>query len=330
MTSYRAWRVPEAGGEADGGVTSLALEELSEGELRVRVAYSALNYKDALAVTGRGKILRQFPMTPGVDAAGVVEASASAAVAAGDEVVVTGCGLGEARDGGFGAYIRVPADWAVPLPERYTSREAMALGTAGVTAVLALTRMEAAGQHPALGEIVVTGASGGVGSIAVAIFARAGYRVIAATGKPEAAEWLRGWGAAEVVAPEELALSDRPLDRARYGGVVDNVGGALLGRLLPRVREYGNVASIGLAGGVELEATVMPFILRGVSLLGISSANCPRDLRLQAWRRLGAELGPHEAEALIAREIELGALWEASHALLERRAKGRTLVRPTG
>ncbi len=327
MQDFQAWRVPAAGSEAQGGVTTLAAGDLPEGEVLVRVAYSSLNYKDALAITGQGKILRSFPITPGIDAAGVVEASDSDAVPAGSSVLITGCGLGETHDGGFAEYVRVPADWIVPLPAGYTVRQAMALGTAGFTAALALIRMEAAGQDPGLGDVVVTGASGGVGSIAVDILSNAGYRVLAVSGKPEAAEDLRALGAAEVHSPDDLGLSSRPLDKARFGGVIDSVGDGLLARLLPHVHEYGNVAAIGLAGGVALETTVMPFILRGVSLLGISAANCPRALRLEAWRRLGADLRPTDPERLIAAEVGLDGLWQAAEAQLERRSRGRTLVR---
>ncbi|ABM61849.1 YhdH/YhfP family quinone oxidoreductase [Halorhodospira halophila] len=330
MQNFQAWRVSEAGKEDQGGVVTLGGDDLPAGDVLIRVAYSSLNYKDALAVTGQGKILRRFPMTPGIDAAGVVAASDSADVVPGDRVLVTGCGLGEVHDGGFAEYVRVPADWVVPVPAEVTVREAMALGTAGFTAALALIRMEAAGQTPALGDVVVTGASGGVGSIAVDLFSNAGYRVIAVSGKEPAAAYLRGLGAAEVVAPDAIGLSERPLDRARFGGVVDTVGGPLLAGLLPQVEEYGNVAAIGLAGGVKLETTVMPWILRGVSLLGISSANCPRGLRLEGWRRLGDDLRPRDPEGYITREVALEQLRDAAEAVLARQVTGRTLVRVGG
>lgn len=330
MSRFQAWRIPAAGEEDQGGVARLETSELPSGDVLIRVAYSAINYKDALAVTGEGKILRQFPITPGIDAAGVVEASDADSVRPGETVLVTGCGLGEIHDGGFAEYIRVPADWVVPVPSEYSARQAMAVGTAGLTAALAMIRMEDAGQRPERGDIVVTGASGGVGSVAVDIFSNAGYRVVAVSGKSEAADGLRELGAAEVVAPDDLELSQRPLDRARFGGVVDNVGGELLAGLLPHVDEYGNVASIGLAGGTQLKTTIMPFILRGVSLLGISSANCPREMRLEAWRRLGTDLRPTRPEAFVHDEVGLGELGEASRALLERRVRGRTLVRLDG
>ncbi len=327
MREFQAWRVPEAGAEDQGGVVTLQPDQLPEGEVLIRVRFSSVNYKDALAVTGQGKILRHFPMTPGIDAAGIVEASQAEGIGPGDEVLITGCGMGEVHDGGFAEYVRVPADWVVPMPQGIDARQAMTLGTAGFTAALALIRMEAAGQTPEHGDIVVTGASGGVGSLAVDLFSQAGYRVIAVSGKEAAASQLRALGAAEVVTPDDLQLGGRPLDKARFGGVVDNVGGSLLAGLLPHVEEYGNVAAIGLAGGIKFEATVMPFILRGVSLLGISSANCPRPLRLEAWRRLGTDLKPRHLDEVATAEIGLEQLREASQALIERRATGRTVVR---
>ncbi len=330
MQTFQAWWVPESGREDQGGVQTLRIDDLPAGDVLVRVAYSSVNYKDALAITGQGKILRRFPIVPGIDAAGVVVASDQEGVTAGDSVLITGCGLGETHDGGFAEYVRVPADWVVPLPQGMSPRQAMALGTAGFTAALALIRMEAAGQTPALGDVLVTGASGGVGSIAVNLFSNAGYRVIAVSGKEQAEGYLRGLGAAEVVSPDALGLSERPLDRARFAGVVDNVGGPLLAGLLPQIEEYGNVASIGLAGGVKLETTVMPWILRGVSMLGISSANCPRPLRLESWRRLGGDLRPQDPEGFVTREVELDGLRDAAEAMLARQVTGRTLVRVGG
>lgn len=328
-TTFRAFRVPEEGQEDQARVQTLSLDDLPEGEVLIRAEWSSVNYKDALAVTGAGKILRQFPMTPGIDVAGTVAESSSDIVKAGDRVLVTGCGMGEVHDGGFAEYVRVPADWVVPMPEDLASRDAMTLGTAGFTAALALIRMEAAGQTPATGDLVVTGASGGVGSIAVDLFAQAGYRVIAVSGKPEAADTLKALGAAEVVSPDDLKRTSRPLDKAVYGGIVDNVGGELLSELIPHVTGYGNVAAIGLAGGVKLPTTVMPFILRGVSLLGISSANCPRDLRLQAWKRLGTDLRPSHLADIATGEVTLDELPQAARRLIDRTAQGRTLVRIT-
>lgn len=330
MTEFRAYRVPEEGGESRGGIEQLTTADLPEGDVLIRAEWSSINYKDALAVTGKGKILRTFPLTPGIDVAGKVESSSAGEFEPGQSVLVTGCGMGEVHSGGFAEYVRVPASWVVPVPECYTTREAMALGTAGFTAALALLRMESCGQTPETGDIVITGASGGVGSLAVNMLSAAGYRVIAVSGKPDAAEQLHMLGAAEVVTPDDLQLGSRPLEKARFGGVIDSVGGELLAGLLPHIRDYGNVAAIGLAGGVKVQTTVMPFILRGVSLLGISSANCPRDLRLAAWRRLGADLRPPRLEEIVTGEVGLDDLPEASQALIERRSRGRTLVRLTG
>lgn len=327
MSTFRAWRIPYQGGEAEGGVTTLQLSDLPEGEVLIKASFSALNYKDALAVTGQGKIARQFPLTPGIDVAGVVAESSGSGFNRGDKVLVTGCGMGEVHDGGYAEYVRVPAEWVVPLPSAYSERQAMALGTAGYTVALALIRMEAAGQRPEQGSIVVTGASGGVGSLAVNLFSNAGYRVIAVSGKSAAEVYLRGLGAADVVAPDDLELGGRPLDKARFAGVVDTVGGELLAGLLPHVEEYGNVAAIGLAGGVKFATTVMPFILRGVSLIGVSTPNCPRDLRVEAWRRLGADLRPSDPEAIVCSEIGLNGLREAADSLLKRQVRGRILVR---
>lgn len=327
MSEFRAYRVPEEGGEDKGQVVQLDTADLPEGEVLIRGEWSSINYKDALAVTGAGKILRRFPMTPGIDVAGTVASSSSSAVREGDRVLVTGCGMGEVHDGGFAEYVRVPADWIVPVPESLGTRDAMALGTAGFTAALALIRMERNGQTPDSGDVVVTGASGGVGSIAVDLLSAAGYRVIAVSGKPEAADTLRELGAAEVVAPDDVKRSSRPLDKGLYGGIVDNVGGDLLAELIPHVADYGNVAAIGLAGGVKLQTTVMPYILRGVSLLGISSANCPRDLRLHAWERLGGEMKPRHLSSVVTNEVGLDGVKDACQGLIDRKVQGRTVVR---
>ncbi|MCG5547275.1 YhdH/YhfP family quinone oxidoreductase [Halorhodospira halochloris] len=327
MNSFKAWRIPYQGGEAEGGVNTLQAGDLPEGDVLIKAAYSGLNYKDALAVTGKGKIARQFPLTPGIDVAGEVVSDRCGQFSPGDKVLVTGCGMGEVHDGGFAEYVQVPADWVVPLPSAYTPRQAMALGTAGFTVALALIRMEAAGQRPERGDVVVTGASGGVGSLAVDLFSSAGYNVLAVSGKPDAGDYLRKLGASEVVTPDALELGSRPLDKARFAGVVDTVGGELLSGLLAHVQEYGNVAAIGLAGGIKLETTVMPFILRGVSLIGVSTPNCPREQLMESWRRLGNDLRPSDPEAIISSEIGLDGLREASQELLERKVRGRTLVR---
>lgn len=304
----------------------MALDELSPGEVVVRVAHSSLNYKDALAVTGRGRIMRRLPLNAGIDLSGVVEESTDSALPPGTEVIANGMGLGELHDGGFAEYARLPAEWVMPLPTGLTLRSAMVYGTAGYTAALSLHRMEVNGQRPEMGAIVVTGATGGVGSIAVRLLVVREYRVIAVSGRPEHHDWLRALGAHEVATVDDLRLSGKALDKARYGGAIDNVGGELLSRVLPHIVEWGNVVSVGLAGGAEVHATVHPFILRGVSLLGASSANSPMPLRREIWGRLGGDLRVDDVERLVTSDIPLARIPHAATDLLERRLRGRTLV----
>ncbi|HEX9187701.1 MAG TPA: YhdH/YhfP family quinone oxidoreductase, partial [Vicinamibacteria bacterium] len=282
---FRACRVFEEGGRVAPRLVEMAAEGLSPGDVVVRVGWSGINYKDALAVSGRGKILKRFPLNAGIDAAGVVESSGDRRFRTGDAVLVNGMGLGETHDGGFAEVLRVPGAWVVPLPVGLTLRESMILGTAGFTAALAVVRMELNGQRPDKGPIVVTGATGGVGSAAVSMLAARGYRVLACSGRPEHADYLRRLGAADVKSPAELALGSRPLEAARFGGVVDNVGGELLAGLVRHVGLWGQVACIGMASSPDLATSVFPLILRGVSLLGVSSGNCPMPLRHEVWTR---------------------------------------------
>ena len=327
--TFRACRVFSSDGSTEARVASMAIDELSAGDVVVRVAYSSLNYKDARAVTGRGRpIMRRFPLNAGIDLAGVVETSTDPRFTPGMKVIANGMGLGEAHDGGFAEYARVPGDWLMPLPAGLTLRSAMALGTAGYTAALCVHRMEINGQRPDMGPIVVTGATGGVGSIAVRLLVARGYPVIAVSGRPEHHAWLRGLGAADVRTADELELSGKPLDRTKFGGAIDNVGGALLANLLPHIVEWGNVASVGLAGGAEFSTSVYPFILRGVSLLGASSANSPMPLRREIWRRLGDDLRVDDIERFVTREIGLDDVIPTAVALLDRQLVGRTVVRP--
>jgi NADPH2:quinone reductase len=304
----------------------MALDDLSPGEVVIRVRWSGVNYKDALAVTGRGKILKRLPLNAGIDAAGVVESSADARFRPGDSVLVNGMGLGESHDGGFAELVRVPGEWIVPLPAGLTLRQSMVLGTAGFTAGLAIARMELNGQSPDKGPIVVTGATGGVGSAAVSMLAGRGYRVIAVSGRPEHGDYLRRLGAAEVKTPAELELGSRPLEAVRFGGAIDNVGGELLAGLVRHVSLWGQVACIGMAGSPKLEGTVFPLILRGVSLLGVSSANCPMPLRHEVWRRLGSDLRPAHLDEIASGEVPLDGVVEAASRLIDRRALGRILV----
>ncbi len=322
---FRSLRVEKEGLGASR-VSSVTLDELSPGQIVIEARYSSLNYKDALAVTGKGKILRNFPMNAGIDVAGVVYSSQHPSFHIGDEVLVTGCGLGEVHDGGFSEFVRVPAEWVIPLPSGLSLREAMIYGTAGFTAGLCLHRLLQNDQTHDKGPILVTGASGGVGSLAVAMLAKIGFEVWAVSGKPEAKDFLLELGAKEVLSPEALALGKRPLESVRFGGAIDNVGGELLEGILRHVNLWGNIASVGLAGGSSFQATVMPFILRGVSLLGISSTNCPLQLRREIWAKLAGAWRPRNLENFVNSEIGLENLVSASESLLDRKSRGRALV----
>ena len=323
---FPAVRVFETGAGPRGRLVEMDEAELEPGEVTIRAEYSGVNFKDALAVTGRGKILRKLPLNAGIDVAGTVTSSADARFRAGDSVLVNGMGLGETRDGGLAGVVHAPGDWIVPLPAGLTSREAMALGTAGFSAALALHRMEQMGQRPDQGPIAVTGSSGGVGSVAVSILAARGYRVVAVSGRRDHHDYVAALGAESVVTPEELGLGSRPLESTRFAGVVDNVGGDLLAALVRHVGLWGNVALVGNAAGPELATTVFPMILRGVSLLGVSSANCPMGLRTEVWRRLGGELKPRQLDLIAARTIPLAGVLDEAAALLERRGRGRAVV----
>jgi NADPH2:quinone reductase len=325
--SFLACRVFEAPGGVEARLVRMEPAELSPGGVVVRVLWSGVNYKDALAVTGRGRIFKRFPLNAGIDAAGTVETSDDPRYREGDAVVVNGMGLGESHDGGFAERLRVPGDWIVPLPKGLTLRESMILGTAGFTAALAIHRMEQLGQRPELGPVAVTGASGGVGSIAVSILRARGYEVVAVSGRPEHHDYLRQIGASEVKTPEQLELGPRPLEAARFGGALDNVGGELLAGLIRHVAPWGQVACIGMAASSDLQTSVFPLILRGVSLLGVTSTHCPMPLRKQVWERLGGELRPPALATVVSREVALADVLEAAPRLIERRSLGRVLVR---
>lgn len=323
---FRAYRL----GEDGGAVTRVQLEDLSAGEVVIRTAYSSVNYKDALAGTGRGRIARRFPLVGGIDAAGTVVSSEADGIGVGDAVLVTGCGLSEDHDGGFADYVRVPGDWVIPLPEGLDLFEAMALGTAGFTAGLALMRLEENGLEPALGPVAVTGASGGVGSLAVDLLAARGYEVVAVSGKADAADWLTGLGASRVIGADELATRGRPLERSHWGGAIDNVGAHVLADLLRTTVPWGSVASIGLAAGTDLETSVMPFILRGVSLIGITSANCPMARRRRVWQRLATDWKPPHLHDIVANTVGLDELDTVFERMLAGASRGRTVVRIGG
>ena len=324
--SFRAFRIHAEGGHR-AGIESLSLDDLAPGEVVVKAAYSSVNYKDALAGTGTGKILRRFPMVGGIDVAGHVVASSDARFKEGDAVLCTGSGLSETRDGGYSEYVRLEAKWTIPLPAGLSLREAMVLGTAGFTAGLSLLRMEHNGQSPDQGPVVVTGATGGVGMLAIDILTRAGYEAHAISGKPEHAGFLRGIGAREVFPRDTLANATRPLENARWAGAIDNVGDPALAALTRVIQPYGNIASCGLAGGPGLSTTVMPFIIRGVSLLGIASAGTARGQREQVWERLAGAWKPAHLDAICTRETLLDGLPEVFPAMLAGGSFGRTVVR---
>ena len=293
----------------------------------VRVNYSSLNYKDALAITGRGKIVRKFPLTAGIDLAGIVSDAGNSQFAVGDQVLATGGGLGETIDGGYGEFCSVPAEALIALPASLTLREAMIIGTAGFTAALCLERMETNGQRPQQGTIAITGASGGVGSLAVSIFARRGYRVTAFSNKSQLFPWLKRLGAQEVYAPSELKpLCSAYLASARYGGAIDNLGGDYLATLLKTTAGWGNVASVGLADSATLKTSVFPHILRGVNLLGISSSNCPIELRRKIWQLLAEELKP-QLSAIDNGTITLAELTNRAEQMIAGKTYGRIVVK---
>ena len=326
---FRAYRVFREDGAIQGRLVQVGVGEIGSGEVLARVAYSGVNFKDALAATGAGKIMHRFPLVGGIDFAGTVVASSDPRFAAGDGVLVTGYGLGESHDGGFADYVRVPADWVVPLPDGLGRRDAMAIGTAGFTAALSVVEMERNGLRPSRGPVVVTGATGGVGSLAVQCLAAGGYQVTAVTRKDDAHEFLRSQGAAEVLSAGALTMGTRPLEKAVWAGAVDPVGGDTLAWLTRTMKRGGCIASSGLTGGIELRTTVMPFILRGVRLLGIDSSMCPMDVRQEVWRRLTTDLKPaHLAET--TRSIALEELPEAFSTLLAGAARGRYVVRIGG
>ncbi|MGB0513872.1 MAG: acryloyl-CoA reductase, partial [Wenzhouxiangellaceae bacterium] len=296
----------------------------------IRVAWSSVNYKDALAGTGEGKILRSFPLNGGIDAAGTVVQSESDRFSGGDPVLITGCGLSETRDGGYSEYLRVPSKWLVPLPDGLSLREAMLLGTAGFTAALSLWRMEANGQTPEMGPIIVTGATGGVGSLAIDILNRAGYEVHAISGKVDRFDWLRELGASQCVSRDELYWGERPLESAHWAGAIDNVGGDMLAGLTRVIRPWGSIASCGMAGGIGVKTTVMPFIIRGISLLGINSAGCPYAIREDLWTRLAGPWKPARLDLIENSEVPLDGLEKVFRNALSGGSLGRVLVRVGG
>lgn len=327
MDSFRAFRIDQKDDQIVAGFCDLSVDDLSPGEVLIKVSHSTINYKDALAATGTGRILRTFPLVGGIDLAGTVVSSDDERFDAGNEVLVNGCGLSETVDGGYAEYARVQADSVVPVPGGMTAAEAMQIGTAGYTAALAIHRIEQNNQLPEAGPIVVTGASGGVGSIAVDMLDARGYEVFALTGKADRSDYLKSIGAREVLLRDEIDYGKRPMEKALYGGAIDNLGGDALAWLTRTVKYGGNIASIGLAASAGLETTVLPFILRAVCLLGINSVDTPRSLRLQVWKRIGGDLRPRHLDIIATETIEFDDLPGAFQAFIDGEVTGRLLVK---
>jgi NADPH2:quinone reductase len=327
VSGFRALRIHQVGGATRAVLEQLTLADLAPGEVVIEARYSGVNYKDALAATGRGRILRRFPLVGGIDVAGLVAESRDSRFREGDGVLVNGCGLGEDHDGGFAGRVRVPAAWVIPLPHGMSAFEAMAIGTAGFTAALAIERLEHNGLRPDQGPVVVTGATGGVGSFAIDLLSGRGYAVTALTGKPAAEDYLKSLGAQTLLDRHTLSMGERPLETALWGAAVDNVGGAVLAWLTRTVKPWGAIAGIGMAAGVELNTTVMPFILRGVALLGVTAANCPMATRRRLWERLACDLRPAHLDAIVSDTIPLDGLPGVFEHLLSGRHTGRTVVR---
>jgi len=324
--TFRAFRIVDD--KAPGHVADVAIDELTAGDVVIDVAYSSVNYKDALAGTATGKIVRKFPLVGGIDLAGTVRSSGDGRFREGQPVVVTGYDLGVAHDGGYAAVARVPADWVVPLPANLDLFEAMAIGTAGFTAGLSIVELEHNGLKPGSGPVIVTGATGGVGSLAVSFLSRLGYKVTALTGKDGEHAFLRSLGAAEVVSRAALQMGTRPLEKATWAGAVDAVGGDVLAWLTRTMNYGGVIANSGLTAGTDLHTTVLPFILRGVKLIGIDSVMCSMARRLEVWRRLATDMKPSQLRT-IATEIRLDDLPTAFDTLLKGRARGRFVVKVT-
>jgi len=323
---FNAFRIHQDEHGHRSGIEAIGLDQLNPGEVVIRAQWSSVNYKDALAGTGKGRILRRFPLVGGIDVAGTVAASTDPAYREGDAVLATGCGLSETRDGGYSQYVRLAASAVIAQPAGLSPREAMVLGTAGFTAALALLRMTDNRLTPAHGPLAVTGATGGVGSLAVDIFSRAGFEVHAVSGKADQADYLHGLGASQVL-PREALATGKPMESARFGGGLDNAGGPMLASLLAQTVPYGSVVSAGLAASPALDMTVMPFIIRGVSLLGVSSAAAPRALREQVWEKLAGDWKPRHLATICTREVGLDGLADVFEAMLAGGAVGRTVVR---
>ena len=324
---FKALVLEQVNGNTQAQLRQLHSQDLPAGNVRIAVDYSSLNYKDGLAVSGTGKIIRDFPMVPGIDLAGSVLESSDARYAVGDKVIITGWGVGERYWGGYAQQARVNADWLVPLPAGLTTQQAMIIGTAGLTAMLCVMALQEGGLQPEAGKVVVTGAAGGVGSIAVLLLAQLGYHVVAVTGRPDTHAYLSSLGATEFLSRDAMLQPARPLENQRWLGAVDVVGGAILSRVLAEMQYNGVVAACGLASSFKLDTTVMPFILRNVRLQGVDSVSCPFERRQVAWQRLAKEL-PANAYTELSQVIGLDAVPAAAQTIIAGGIKGRILVDP--
>ncbi|KTD87818.1 acryloyl-CoA reductase [Paenibacillus etheri] len=325
--SFQALVVDKAESSFSVAVKPVTLEELPAGEVVIKVAYSSVNYKDGLASIPNGKIVRSYPFIPGIDLSGIVVSSTDERFHEGQQVIATGYGIGVSHFGGYSEYTRIPSDWIIPLPEGLTLREAMIYGTAGLTAALSILALEDHDLSPDKGKVLVTGATGGVGGSAIAMLSTKGYSVVASTGNTRANDYLKALGAEEVISREDVTgSSTKPLDKQCWQGAVDSVGGNSLAAILSKISYRGSVAASGLTGGTSVPTTVLPFILRGVNLLGIDSVECPAELREKAWTRMATDLKPAQLENLVDREVTLNELPQALEDILQGNTRGRVLV----
>jgi putative YhdH/YhfP family quinone oxidoreductase len=324
--TFRAFRIHNDDEGYRAGIENISLDDLDDGNVTIRVHHSDINFKDALAGTGKGKILRRYPMCGGIDAAGTVVMSESNDFTPGQEVLITGSGLSETRDGGYTEYLRVESASLISLPDGLSLFESMVIGTAGFTAAMSLYRMEVNGQKPEHGPIVVTGATGGVGTMAIDILSGAGYEVHAISGKKEQFGWLESLGASQCFSRHELEWGGRSLESARWAGCVDSVGGDMLSGIAAAIKPWGNIASCGLAGGIKLNTTVMPFIIRGVSLLGIDSPQCPTEIRKKIWPRLGSTWKPRHLDKICQQRVSLDEMVPVFNQMMTGASLGRVVV----
>lgn len=326
MPTFKAIVVEKGEGGQKAGLADFDEANLMDGDVTVRVEWSTVNYKDGLALTGKAPVIRRFPMIPGIDFAGTVESSSHPQWKPGDRVILNGWGAGETHLGGYAEKARVKGDWLVGLPARNSARGAMAIGTAGYTAMLAVMALERQGVAPRHGPVIVTGAAGGVGSVAVTLLAKLGFAVVASTGRPAEADYLKSLGAREIIERKELAGASKPLGPERWAGGIDTVGSTTLASVLSMTRYGGAIAACGLAGGMDLQATVAPFILRGVSLIGIDSVMCPLERRREAWKRLASDIDAGKL-ATMTSEIDLAGVMDAGRRIVEGAVRGRIVVK---